>query len=259
MSYKPVNVLPSMYVMGVKINQEKKPVLAETVSDFLNTSSGKKIFTPNPEMLVIARGNEKFREALNNADLSLCDGFGLKLVSGGKLTRWPGSDFVFDLCAEAVKEKKSIYLLGTSSIIYLKKAVEELRALYPNIKIVGFDVGPQITIKNGESEYDELENRKAIDKINSSGAEILIVAFGQVKQELWISENIYKMNKLKIAVGVGGAIDYISGLTRRAPKLIRYLGMEWLYRLVREPWRLKRIYNATFVFLYYFLKDKYAR
>lgn len=248
-----------MYIMGVNINQEKKSQLTDMVGDYLGTSHGKKIFTPNPEMLVMARDNEKFRQVLNTADLSLCDGFGLKLVSGGRLTRWPGADFVYHLCNVAVKEKKGIYLLGTGSIIVLKKAVEKLREMYPTLKISGFDVGPQINIKNDGIELDELENRKIVDKINHSEAEILIVAFGQMKQEFWIEENIYKLNKIKIAVGVGGAIDYISGVARRAPKWIRYIGLEWLYRLVREPWRLKRIYNATFIFLYYFIKDKYAR
>lgn len=245
--------------MGVKINPEKKSQLTEMVSDFLNTPHGKKIFTPNPEMLVMAKNNEKFRQVLNTADLSLCDGFGLKLVSGGQLTRWPGADFVHHLCRVAVKEKKGIYLLGTGSIIILKQAVEKLREIYPTLKISGFDVGPQININNKDVELDEIENRKIIDKINNSEAEILLVAFGQVKQEFWITENIYKLNKIKIAVGVGGAINYISGVARRAPKWMRYLGLEWLYRLWREPWRLKRIYNATFVFLYYFIKDKYAR
>lgn len=96
-----------------------------------------------------------------------------------------------------------------------------------------------------------------IQQINQSNPEILFVAFGMGKQEKWIYENLAKMPNIKIAMGVGGSFDFISGHIKRAPLFMRRLGLEWLYRLIQEPQRFKRIFNATVKFTYLVLKSKF--
>ena len=127
-----------------------------------------------------------------------------------------------------------------------------------NIKISGYDTGPIITEGDGCNHLivDEKSNRELIAKINSSQAKILFVAFGMGKQERWISENLPQMPSIKVAMGVGGSFDYISGSVSRAPCFMRKIGLEWLYRLVRQPQRFKRIIDATLVFTYLVIKDK---
>lgn len=127
---------------------------------------------------------------------------------------------------------------------------------FPNLNIVGFSRGPKILEitdppKQNESGLDinVEENKKTIETINQAHPTILFVAFGMGKQEKWIFENLKKMPSVKIAMGIGGAFDYISEKVKRAPLLARKLGLEWLYRLIKEPKRIVRIWNATVGFL----------
>jgi N-acetylglucosaminyldiphosphoundecaprenol N-acetyl-beta-D-mannosaminyltransferase len=89
--------------------------------------------------------------------------------------------------------------------------------------------------------------------------DVLFVAFGMGKQEKWINENLRKLPSVKIVMGVGGAFDYISGVISRAPLFLRRIGLEWLYRLARQPSRIKRIFNATVVFAYFLIKNKITK
>ncbi|KKU12587.1 MAG: Glycosyl transferase, WecB/TagA/CpsF family [Parcubacteria group bacterium GW2011_GWC2_45_7] len=85
------------------------------------------------------------------------------------------------------------------------------------------------------------------------------MAFGQIKQEKWIAKHLGDLRSVKIAIGVGGAFDFIAGRVRRAPLFLRLLGLEWFWRLLRQPWRLPRIYRAVIKFSYFILKAKLAR
>ena len=203
-------------------------------------------------MIVKAQKDENFREVLNKGDLNICDGVGLSLASGVK--RIPGIDFMLETCQIVSEENKSIFLLGSWSDEVIQKTAEKLQTRFSGLKIVGWDKGEKILEKiNGHLEYDETKNAEIIKKINNSSANMLFVAFGMGKQEKWISENLPKLISVKIAMGVGGAFDYISGTLPRAPRFLRQIGLEWMYRLIHQPGRICRIFNATIKFIYYFL------
>ncbi|MCX6780474.1 MAG: WecB/TagA/CpsF family glycosyltransferase [Candidatus Magasanikbacteria bacterium] len=224
------------------------------------------IFTPNPEMLVDAQSDRYFKKVLNLSDLNISDGFGVTFVSGGKIKRITGVDFVLKLCELAQKENKSIYLLGSGSKEVLKKTAENLKKQFPNLRIAGFDSGPKIDFLMVEDEnkiiFEPEANDNAVHDIIMTAPDILFVAFGHNKQEKWIYENLKNLPTVKIAMGVGGSFDYIAGFnylgetTLRAPCFLRKIGLEWLYRLFRQPWRLSRIFKATAVFISFVVYKK---
>jgi len=250
-----------MIVLGVKIDNYSKTEVLEKVTEFLYSNKQYKIFTPNPEMLVDAQKDEYFKTVLNDGDLNVCDGFGLQLASGAK--RYPGIDLMQDICALAEKNNKSVYLLGSGSENVIKKTADQLKNKYPNLKIVGTHPGNNITTEQFNNEtiklkYDEQDNNDLIAEISLSSPDILFVAFGHGKQEKWITENLKDLPSVRIAMGVGGAFDYISGNVKRAPLFLRQIGLEWLYRLIKQPQRIIRIYKATIVFIYYLCFHKKA-
>jgi N-acetylglucosaminyldiphosphoundecaprenol N-acetyl-beta-D-mannosaminyltransferase len=200
-----------------------------------------------------------------------------------RIERIPGSDFMLEVCRLAAEEGRAVYLLGSGNEAIVKQAAENLQKQFPGLKIVGMNKGPVIgecqmsnvkcqikskaqnpnepsnrvviqpfnhsTIQPSNSlsglEIDQEKNDNVIQEINSKQPDILFVAFGMGKQEKWIRENLSKLPSVTVAMGVGGAFDYISGKVARAPRVMRALGLEWVYRLVREPRRFKRIFNAT--------------
>jgi N-acetylglucosaminyldiphosphoundecaprenol N-acetyl-beta-D-mannosaminyltransferase len=107
-----------------------------------------------------------------------------------------------------------------------------------------------VRVVDSEITIDEEVNSAVIDTINTGKPDILFVAFGHVKQEYWIHTYLKQLPSVQVAMGVGGALDFIGGTSKRAPKWVRYIGFEWLYRLMREPKRIGRIWNATAYFLY---------
>ncbi len=244
-----------MGYLGVKISEPNIIEAKNKVLEFLNSDKQYKIFTPNPEMLVDARKDEYFKEVLNSGDLNLCDGFGLALVSGCK--RITGIDFMLEICEIAEKEGREVYLLGSGSDEIVKKTVENLQKQFPKLKIVGYDQGASYVLDKNSQQliYDQAENSKILYKINSFKPDILFIAFGHNKQEKWIYENLNKMPSVKIAMGVGGAFDYISGFVKRAPCWLRKIGLEWMYRLIKQPKRAERIFKATFKFLLLIIKS----
>ena len=224
-------------ILSVKIDQINLSESIKKITDFLNSTKQHYVVTVNPEFVVEASKNEEFKQVLNNASLSTCDGIGLVLVSGGKLKRVTGVELTESLLLE---KGVRVFLLGGE-----EGSGEKLAAMHSNI-IVGFERGGKINQENWELD----DNKKVIEKINSSGANILLVGFGQVKQEMWIKNNLSKMSGVKVAIGVGGTFDYLSGNVRRAPKWMRGLGLEWLFRLITQPRRIGRILNATVKFLW---------
>lgn len=224
-----------MYILGVKIDNIDMDEVLKKAEIFLKDGRQHYIVTPNPEMIVLAQKDKEFKEILNRADLSLPDGMGVVWASrpfGEQLkNRVTGSD----LMGEILKlQNVKIFLLGGKN-----GAARKISEKFSNV--VGFT-----------------ENiNESIGLINELQPNILFVAFGASKQEKWIHYNMAKIPSIKVAVGVGGAFDFISGKIRRAPKFLRNIGLEWLWRLVLQPWRAKRIYNAVIKFPVLMLISKY--
>ncbi|MFA7653591.1 MAG: WecB/TagA/CpsF family glycosyltransferase [Candidatus Magasanikbacteria bacterium] len=245
-----------MFALGVKVESYTKDGAINVAKDFLHSEKQAKIYTINPEMIVRAQKDEYFKQVLNTGDVNTCDGFGLKLFFN--LKRVTGVDFMLDICKLAAEQEKSIYLLGSGSEDVVKKTAENLQKQFPNLKIAGYNKGPKIEeLRINNYELIIADNETILNKINNFSTDILFVAFGMSKQEKWIHENLAKIPKVKIAMGVGGSFDYISGAVPRAPLFLRRIGLEWMYRLIIQPKRLIRIINATIVFTWLVIKSKY--
>src|SRR5690606_22892580 len=146
-----------------------------------------------------------------------------------------GTDIMQKICRDALPSAR-IFLLGAAPGV-AQKAKNKLQQQY-TCTMVGVDAGA--------AHPDEYHRLRAV--INTAKPDILFVAFGAPKQEIWLARNPPHLNTTKVAIGVGGAFDFISGHIPRAPKLMRKLGLEWLFRLFYQPSRVKRIYNATIKF-----------
>ncbi len=242
-----------MYILGVRVDTVDKSSALSKVADFLASGEGHMIFTPNPEMLVDTQKDSYFKDVLNAGDLNLCDGKGIAFVSKEKIERITGVDFMVDICELAAEKNKSVYLLGSGSSEVLKECKKNLLVKFPTLKIVGLHPGIQIS---NDFKFDTEKNDAVIDDIILSAPDILFVAFGHKKQEKWIYGFLPELPSVRVAMGIGGSFDFISGKAKRAPAIFRRFGLEWLYRLVREPRRIKRIWKATVVFLFYFYKNK---
>lgn len=250
--------------LDVNISAFSKEEVLQKTRIFFAHEKQHMIFTPNPEMMVKAVSDEYFKQVVNSSDINVCDGMGLwlalkvksrKLKVENTIERITGVDLMLDLCRQASELGKSIYLLGSGSGNVVTRAVEVLREAFPNLKIVGSDKGPGMMEVNGQLEIDPAEQGRVLGHIQEAKPDLLFVAFGMGKQEKWIYENLAKLPSVKIAVGVGGAFDYISGKLPRAPRFMRALGLEWLFRLVRQPGRWKRILNATVKFSFLCVRE----
>lgn len=238
--------------IGVKISDRDLDQCREEVRSFLQTEDQYMIFTPNAEMLVDAWKDEFFRNVLNKADLNLCDSKGVDIMNFGQINRITGTDFMLEICKIANQEDKSVYFLGSSSKEVIAKLTENISKEFPGLEIVGSHPGPKIELKQEDNinklGIDKTKNEQILHEILMKSPDVLFVAFGHIKQELWINAYLPDLPGVKVAMGVGGAFDYHSGKKKRAPKLIRKLGFEWLYRLYCEPKRIWRISKALLIF-----------
>jgi N-acetylglucosaminyldiphosphoundecaprenol N-acetyl-beta-D-mannosaminyltransferase len=182
---------------------------------------------------MIAQQDVNFRNILKRADLCIPDGIGLLWASrwvGQPLPeRVTGSDGVPFIAKHASEQGWKLFFLGAAEGI-AEKAANILREQYPNLQIVG-------TYAGSPSAEDEDE---LVEMVNASGADILFVGYGAPKQDKWIARNTPRLS-VKMAMGVGGAFDFIAGIIPRAPQWMQNMGLEWLYRLYRQPWRIKRM------------------
>ena len=219
--------------VGVGIDNLTMDEVLEKISGF--------VVLPYSEFIVRAQKDEEFKNILNSADFCLCEGRGLQLAArflGKKLKEnIAGVDLIYKLNLESGVKNHRIFLLGGEKEV---------------VKKAGVKLGKNVV--GAEHGYQDL--KKIIEKINKIEPDILLVGLGSPKQEKWIYENLKKMPSVKIAIGVGGAFDFISGRMKRAPKFFQKIGLEWLWRLILQPWRIKRIYNGVVKFSWLILKCK---
>lgn len=223
-------------VLDVPIDAVDVRGAVERIRGWLDCPQGgiRHIVTVNPEFVIAARRHPGFARALQASDLATADGVGIllaaRVLSLPIRTRLTGVDLV-ECLAGLDHPNNRIFLLGAGEGV-AALAAERLRQRYPHVQIVGTFAG-----RASRDGFREIEAR-----LEQTRPTVLLVAFGHPRQDLWIAAHREQLGNhgILIAVGVGGAFDYLSGRIPRAPRLMRRLGLEWLYRLVRQPWRWRR-------------------
>lgn len=224
--------MESIEILGVRVDDAVyKDVLAK-VDSWVATGQPHQMVTLNPEMLVAAHRDPSFLQTLNRADLNVADGVGILLAArllGRPLrARVTGSDGIHLLAEHCARQGYRLYLLGAAPGV-AGVVAQRLSAGSPDLDVAG-------TLSGSPRVEDEEE---MIGRIREAAPDLLLVAFGVPAEEQWIARNRQRLG-VPVMVGVGGAFDFVAGLSRRAPDWMRRSGLEWLYRLGREPWRWRR-------------------
>ncbi len=242
-------MLDKNLLLGVGISKDSGDKILELIIRGLEKKQKKHyVVTLNPELLVISSKDPSYKKVLNNAKIASVDGIGVLAAArlfGVKVgKRLTGVDMVKNLCKEVSKKPITVGFLGARPGV-AELTAECLQKKYPGLNVVLAESG------NPDDKTVSLINKK----LNKKTINILFVAFGSPKQEFWIAKNLDKL-PVNVAVGVGGAFDFISGKVKRAPSLFRKLGLEWLFRLLIQPWRIKRQLSLI-VFIFLVLKQKF--
>lgn len=194
------------------------------------------VFTPNAVMLDACRKDQALSELLNRATLSLPDGAGVLSAAARKgfllQERVPGIEFGEAILKEAAERGLRVFLLGGKEGV-AQRAAQRLSLQYPSLQICGAHTG--YFQKTGE------ENAEVLLRIQKARPHILFVCFGFPRQERWIDENLPALSSLSLVAGLGGSLDVWAGDVKRAPKIIQSCGLEWAWRMLREPKRLKNL------------------
>lgn len=211
------------------------------------------IVTANPEILLQAKRDPNFWQVIRRADLRLVDGFGLQLIGrifGAEPNRLTGVDLAEKLLHLADEKKWKVLLLGGENGA-ADKAAWKLRERFPHLQITADNY-----VRVGKDGVEIESALKELKLIQEKAPDLMLVAFGHPKQEFWIERNRESFLNLKVIVGVGGTFDFWIDKVRRAPLLIQKLGFEWLWRLILEPKRWKRIIDAVIIFPWVAIRTK---
>lgn len=191
------------------------------------------VATVNPEFVMRARGDVTFRGVLDSAALCLADGIGvvwaMRRQGCPRQQRVAGSDLLPRLAELCARRGWRPFLLGAQPGV-AEAAARRLEAQVPGLRIAGCHAGSP----------GPRDDEDSLHRIGDSGADVLLVAYGHPRQELWIDRNRERL-QVPVAVGVGGAFDFLAGRRRRAPLVLRRAHLEWLWRLALEPWRARRM------------------
>lgn len=220
-------------IIGVSVDKVTMDEALEITRAFLLEDGVHAIYTPNSEIMMAAQRDPSLKKILNEADLLVADGAGVVMASRILKSFLPekvsGIDLVKNIFKSPGKNPVNVFLFGSKPGV-AEEAGKNIVKLYPNVRIAGY--------QNGYFMKEEENN--IIEAINSSNADILLVALGAPKQEKWIHENKSKL-KVKVCIGVGGTLDVFAGKAKLAPEFFRRNGLEWLYRLYQEPRRFIRM------------------
>lgn len=269
-------------LLDVRIDNLSKKETLEKVKYFLSEKNFCRVATVNPEFILLAQKDGEFKKIINRCDLNIADGFGIKLAfwkSGKNLkSRITGVDLMLEILKIASQNKDSIFLAANKNgLSNWKETRDAILKIYPDLEISGADLdlqsvisakaaylsglpdgkasrkgiqrNKQNLIKNIGSRFhgnDIGENKNNINNIYNY--DILFCNFGAPFQEKFI--NLLKNGNMELAMGVGGSFDFITGKIKRAPLWVRNIGMEWLWRLILQPKRFKRIFNSVVVFMW---------
>jgi N-acetylglucosaminyldiphosphoundecaprenol N-acetyl-beta-D-mannosaminyltransferase len=224
--------VPSVRILGVRVDALTYDSLLEQIGRYIAAGTPHQIATTNPEFVMEARRNPQFRVVLEGADLCMADGVGLLWAAKRRGSPLPervtGSDGLPLIAERAAQTGWRLYLLGAAPGV-AEKTGRILAARCPGLTISGTDVGSPA----------DADAPQIIARIREARPDILFVAFGAPRQDLWIARHRHELG-VPVMMGVGGAFDHIVGVQKRAPKWVQDANLEWLYRLITQPWRWRR-------------------
>lgn len=229
-----MNVPTTIPILGIPVHAVTMDQTVALVEGYMVAPRLHQIATVNPEFIMAAQDDGEFRRVLREADLCLPDGVGLLYAArrhGHRLPeRVPGSELVYRLAERAAERGWPLFLLGAAPGV-AEEAADILSARYPGLRVAGCHAGSP----------DAAENDTIVARVNASGATLLYVAYGAPRQDKWIARNRDALTTVRVAIGVGGSLDFVTGRAVRAPRWMQRLGLEWLHRLIKEPWRWRRM------------------
>lgn len=224
---------PAVPVLGVDVHCVTEEEVVRYAERCLLEQRRCRIVTVNAEFIMLARTDRAFREAITSADLATPDGAGVVWAArrqGANIERRVGgSDLIWSLSRLAARLDRPVFLLGGAEGV-AAAATDTLAREIPGLQIAGTYAG---------SPSREQEDA-IVDLVRASGAGMLFVAYGAPGQDLWIERNLARSGAV-IGMGVGGSFDYLAGTARRAPVWMQERGLDWLWRLIRQPWRWRRM------------------
>ncbi len=225
--------LDSVQVLGITVHCLVEDDVLRIVLDRIKHREPTQIVTVNAEFVMIAQHDDRFRRVLAAADVATPDGAGVVWAARRKgatiQRRVGGSDLIWSLSRQAAQYSQSVFLLGAAEGVAASAALR-LQAAIPGLTVAGTHAGSP-----ARSEEDAI-----VDLVRTSGADILFVAFGAPRQDLWIARNLPRSGAV-VGMGVGGSFDYLAGTARRAPVWMQERGLDWLWRLIQQPWRWRRM------------------
>lgn len=216
-------------ILGIKLNSNTQEAVLNILAKRLKNRQKTTVVTPNPEFVVYAQNQPWFKELLRSADLTIPDGIGIiyaaKILGQPKLNRVAGADLTQKLLEISCQKNWRIGIVGArrNNLTERQSLLSKLQQKYPGVEI---------------KSIEETPNWRLIS------FDIIFACQGMGKQEQWMADNRPKSKGI-IFIGVGGALDYLAGLVPRAPVLMRRVGLEWFYRLIRQPWRIRRQLNLV--------------
>lgn len=237
-------------ILGVPVDCVDMQGAVRFVDEMVRKGKRGTVLAVNPEKITTARDNPQLKASLQASSLLIADGIGIvfaaRMLGLAEMERVPGADLMPEICALAAKKGYSVFLYGADPEAN-RGCAEELLRRYPGLEIAGRRHG-----YIGEHEMDDL-----VEDINGSGADILFVALGSPRQELWMSQYLDRLH-VRVCQGVGGTFNAISGNFARAPRIAMKLHLEWLYQMLMQPKRFRRL-PARLKFALSVLKRKWSR
>jgi len=219
-------------MFGLKIDNVNRDEALRDIEGFFKEERFHYIVTLNPEGVVIAQKDSQFSSVVNEADLVVADGSWLvrtaRFLGEDIKERIAGIDLLLEILKLCKDRGFSVYLLGAKEEV-ISSAKKRLEEIFPGIKILG--------VHNGY--FDADEEKKIVEEIRSLKPDFLVVGLGMPKQEIWMNQ--HRDLPVKVAIGVGGSFDVISGNIPRAPYWMQSIGLEWFYRILKDPRRIKRM------------------